>query len=172
MHARPGGRRQRERRPIRRAAALLAALSLLGACGGRGEAVADGPAPEPAPGLWERTSEVEAARGPNLPFEAQRRLLGPRPAQRICIAAGGRARLIAGPNCRELSAVVRDGRLHAAYACADALGPSEVTAAGTAAPASLDLALDIRNRLPGDTILTLSVRMRARRLGACPAAAN
>ena len=148
-------------------------MLLLAACGAVDEpgntAVAD---LRIATGLWERTSAVVDARGPNLPVEARRRMIGPRPSARFCVtaaqAAAPRADLIAGRHCRYRQLSLENGRLRGLMECRDEAGPSEATVEGPYGPAGYDLRIEMRNRLPGDAVLTLDVRTRGRRIGECP----
>lgn len=125
-----------------------------------------------APGLWERSGSVVDARGENLPIEAKRRLIGPRPSARFCVTPGQAARpgtgFVAGGNCAWRALSLEGGRLRGTMACRDEAGPSEAAVDGRYGPQSYDLRIEIVNRLPGDTVLTLDVRSRGRRIGPCP----
>lgn len=124
-----------------------------------------------APGLWEVRSAVVDAAGPNLPVEARRGMIGPRPTLRHCItpaeAARPAARFLgqpARPGCAWRGFELAGERLRGATVC-----PGVTTRmAGRYRADGFDSRMEIDRAMPDGAVLTLTIASRGRRIGACP----
>ena len=123
------------------------------------------------PGLWELTSEVTDVRAPNLPREVQSRMIGPRSRLRHCIppeqAARPSANFLAARGdhgCTYRDFTVAGGRVRGAMSCPDATAVMD----GRYGPQAYDMGMEMRSPMPGGAVMTLQVRAKGRRLGACP----
>lgn len=164
-----------------RAIAALLVAGLAGGCGGGVEgndananAAGDLAAFQVEPGQWEVASAVVAARGRNLPLQVRNRLIGPRPTRRYCLtlvqAARPMADLVAGRRGCAYRDLVLDGeRLTGMMGCPEpgAPGPTMARLDGVYGRTSYDLRMEMTSPMPDGTPLTLEVRTRGRRIGAC-----
>lgn len=124
-----------------------------------------------APGLWEMRTAIVDAAGPNLPVEARRRMIGPRPTIRHCITPEQASRpadhFLSGggrPGCTYRGFALAGPRLTGTTIC-----PGVTTRmSGTYRPRGFDARIEIDQRMPDGAILTLSVASLGRRIGACP----
>ena len=168
-----GGRRMR-------AIAVLLLAGALSGCGSAGQDEANAneagalAAFQVEPGLWEVASAVVTARGRNLPLQVRNRLVGPRPTRRYCLtpvqAARPMADLVAGRRGCVYRDLVLDGdRLTGMMGCPEpgAPGPTMARLDGNYGPTGYDLRMEMTSPMPDGTPLTLEVRTRGRRLGAC-----
>lgn len=172
---------------MRRLLALLPLLALAPACGG---------APEPAnmsaedvaatleqisiePGLWEVASAVTDVRGPNLPFDARRRMVGPRATVRHCIrpeqARQPSAGFLAGRDddrCAYSDFSMQGGLLRGTMTCPGdrGAGSVETVMLGRYGPAGYVLRMEMANPMPDGSQMRLIIVNRGRRVGPCEAA--
>jgi Protein of unknown function (DUF3617) len=164
---------------------LLLALLAAGACGEREkspEMTAEEVAGELAamriePGLWELTTEVVGVSAPNLPVEVRNRMLGPRTRTRNCISAEQAARpsanFLAGredSDCTYRDFAMVEGRLRGTMTCPAEDGGGPVTARmdGRYRPESYEMRMVMESPMPTGVTMTLDIRNRGRRIGACP----
>ena len=157
---------------------LIASSPIVAGCGDRQERnmsveeVADQlSAMRIEPGLWEVTSEVVEVRAPDLPREVRNRMVGPRRRLRHCItpeqAARPSANFLAARDdhaCAYREFSVSDGRLTGAMTCPDA----NARMAGRYGPQAYDMRMEMESPVPGGTVMTLELRSKGRRIGACP----
>ena len=120
------------------------------------------------PGLWELTSEVIDVRAPNLPREVRNRMVGPRSRLRHCITPEQAARpsanfLAARGDCTYRDFTVQDGRVRGAMSCPDATAVMD----GRYGPQAYDMGMEMQSPIPGGAVMTLQLRAKGRRLGAC-----
>ena len=174
-----------------RAAPLLApaaALLALGACG-TGESrnmTVDEVAAElrnvrVEPGLWDVSSEVLDATGPNLPRRAQAEIRRHRPSVRNCITAEQAAhpelnflRTQRDGHCTYRGFSMRDGRMRGEMRCAGGGMPGIVTTSmdGLYGPRSHDVRMRMTSTgMPQGANMIIETRTIGRRIGACPPAA-
>ena len=121
-------------------------------------------------GLWEISSEVVDARGPDLPVEIRNRMVGPRPTIRHCITpaqaehpdANFLARGDHGCAYREL--VVEDGQIRGTTICPEAT----MRMTGRYGPRAYDMRMQRESPVPAGGNMILELRTRGRRIGACP----
>ena len=122
------------------------------------------------PGLWELTSEVVGARGPDLPVEIRNRLVGPRPTIRHCItraqAAHPDANFLASGDhdCAYRELVVEDGEIRGTTICPEAT----MRMTGRYGPRAYDMRMQRESPVPGGGNMIIDLRTRGRRIGACP----
>ena len=156
--------------------ALLAFV--LPACDGRREESGNISASEVAnrlaevsiePGLWETSSEVVGVSAPDLPYEVRRRMIGPRPSARGCIAPEQAGRFIAGRNCRYRQFSMTGGRLNGAMTCPALPRPTIATMEGRYAPRHYAFTMRMETAMPDGAAMTLEIRGQGRRIGDCPA---
>ena len=124
------------------------------------------------PGLWETTSEVTGVSGPGLPYEVRRRMLGPRPPARGCVAPEQAGRLIAGGQCRYRQFSMAGGRLSGAMTCPALPRPTIATMEGRYEPHHYVFTMRMETAMPDGAAMILEIRGRGQRIGACPAGAE
>ncbi len=169
-------------------AALTAALLLATACGTPDEKRRDQSAEDVAnqlaglaiePGLWETSSEVVGVSAPDLPFQVQRRMIGPRPSSRACITPEQAARpdanflaARAGGRCSYRDFSMQGGRIGGAMTCPEPglPRPTEATMQGRYEPRAYALDMRMEMAMPDGALMVLEVRGRGRRIGHCPPA--
>jgi len=122
------------------------------------------------PGLWETRSEVIGVSAPQLPYEVRRRMIGPRPSARGCIAPEQAGRLIAGRACRYSRFTMREGRLVGRMSCPDPAlpRPTVATMDGRYEPRHYAFTMRMETAMPDGAAMTLEIRGQGRRLGDCP----
>lgn len=122
------------------------------------------------PGLWETTSEITSVSAPQLPYEVRRRMIGPRPSARGCIAPGQAGGLIAGRACRYSSFSIREGRLVGRMTCPDPAlpRPTIATMEGRYGPRHYAFTMRMETAMPDGAAMTLQIRGQGRRIGDCP----
>ena len=168
--------------------ALLAMLLGLAACGGQEarDMTVDEVAQELRriaiePGLWEVSSEVTDANGPNLPRQAQARIKGHRTAVRNCItpeqAAHPEANFLrrqqAG-NCSYRGFSTEGGRVRGEMSCTGGGQPGTMTTSmeGRHSPRSHDVRMRMAStEMPEGANMIIETRTVGRRIGDCPPAA-
>ena len=160
-----------------RSATVLAAALLLAGCGGDGprnmsdeEVAAELSTLRIEPGLWEVSSAVLDVSAPNLPIEVRNRMVGPRGSIRHCItpeqAERPSANFLAAresSDCRYRDFEMREGRLTGAMTCPDATARMQ----GRYGPASYEMRMEMRSRMPDGATMTLQLRSSGRRIGEC-----
>ncbi|WP_162806544.1 DUF3617 domain-containing protein [Sphingosinicella terrae] len=158
---------------------LIAALIATGGCGDRAdpsdmsaEQVADQLAGmRIEPGLWELTSEVVEVSAPGLPREVRNRMIGPRRQMRHCITPAQAERpeanflaVRADSDCAYRRFTVENGRMRGEMTCPDAQAQMD----GRYGPEGYDLRMVMESPMPeGEVRMTLQIRARGRRIGAC-----
>lgn len=169
---------------MRRQLAFLPFCGLAVACGGAPEPGANMTAEEVAgtleqisiePGLWEVASAVTGVRGPNLPYDARRRMIGPRTTIRHCIAPEQAQRPSAGflagrddDRCSYRDFSMQDGLLRGTMSCPDESGGAvETVMLGRYGPAGYVLRMEMHNPMPDGSRMRLIVVNRGQRVGAC-----
>ena len=133
------------------------------------------------PGLWEVTSTVTGASGPNLPRAAQARIKGHRRTLRNCITPGQAARPEANflriqedGRCTYRDFSMRDGRVQGEMRCAGAGQPETVTThmEGRHGPRAYEMRMHmVSTGMPEGGNITIETRTIGRRIGDCPSAA-
>lgn len=133
------------------------------------------------PGLWEISSQVLDANGPNLPRKAQARIKGPRQSVRNCITPEQAAhpesnflRTQRTGNCTYRDFSMRDGRMRGEMRCTGGGMPGIVTTSmdGLYGPRSHDVRMRMTSTgMPQGANMTIETRTIGRRIGACPPAA-
>jgi hypothetical protein len=125
---------------------------------------------EVEPGLWLLTSEVVEVRAPGLPRDVRNRMVGPRRQLRHCItpeqAARPDANFLAARrerDCTYRDFAVRDGRISGSMLCSDARARMD----GRYGPRAYDMRMEMESPLPDGAVMTLELRTRGRRIGAC-----
>lgn len=126
------------------------------------------------PGLWETTSAITDVSAPHLPYDLRRRMIGPRPSARGCIAAGQAARFIAGRACSYSGVAMDAGRLGGTMTCPDPAlpRPTIATIEGNYGPRRYDFTMRMETAMPDGAAMILDISGRGRRIGDCPAAAR
>lgn len=124
------------------------------------------------PGLWETRSAIVGVSAPELPYAVRRRMIGPRPTARGCIAPEQAGRLIAGRNCRYRRFAMSAGRLSGAMTCPALPRPTIATMEGRYAPRHYHFAMRMEAAMPDGAAMTLEIRGQGRLLGDCPATAG
>lgn len=177
-----------ERRPGFPPGALIVALAALAGC----DAGEDRDMPAEAvaaelrgvrvePGLWQVTSAVTGASGPNLPREAKARIERHRRTSRTCISAAQAARpeanflrARASGQCSYRHFSMRDGRVRGEMRCAgDGLPGTTVTSMdGRYGPRLYDVRMrTVSTGMPEGANMIVETRTISRRIGDCPPAA-
>jgi hypothetical protein len=123
-----------------------------------------------APGEWILASDVVEVHATGLPREVRNRMIGPRSRLRHCItpqqAARPSANFLAARadrSCTYRNFRVRDGRVSGAMTCPD----TWTTMQGRYGPEGYDLRMDVATQMPNKVVMTVKVRSRGRRIGAC-----
>ncbi len=168
---------------MRRKLALLTLLALASACGGT---------PEPRnmstdevagtleqisiePGLWEVASAITDVRGPNLPYDARRRMVGPRATVRHCIRPEQAQRPSAGflagrddDRCEYRDFSMQGGLLRGTMSCAgDRGGTVDTEMLGRYGPEGYVLRMEMHNPMPDGSRMRVIIVNRGRRVGNC-----
>lgn len=135
-----------------------------------------------APGLWETTSVVIDASGPNMPVNVRDDMLRHRRTERHCITAAEAARpaanfvrMQAGSACTYAGFSVADGRMTGTMRCTGGGLPGVMTTTidGHYAPNAVDVAMHMSaTGQPNGADATIATRTYGRRIGECPAAAG
>ncbi len=172
---------------MRRLLALLPLLALAPACDGTPESN-NMSAAEVAgaleqisiePGLWEVVSAITNVRGPNLPFDARRRMIGPRATVRHCIrpeqAQRPSAGFLAGSDddrCVYRDFSMQGGLLRGTMTCTGDRGggPVETEMLGRYGPTGYVLRMEMANPMPDGAQMRLIIVNRGRRVGPCESA--
>lgn len=128
-----------------------------------------------APGLWLLASDVVEVHAKGLPLEVRNRMIGPRSRLRHCItpaqAARPSANFLAGRTdraCTYRNFRAQGGLVSGAMTCPD----TWTTMQGRYGPEGYDMRMDVATRMPTGAIMTVKVRSRGRRVGACPEGGN
>jgi hypothetical protein len=123
-----------------------------------------------APGLWELTSEVADVRGPDLPVDVRRRMIGPRTRLTHCITpeqaeepSANFLALRSDNACTYREFTLRDGVMRGEMICPGATATME----GRYGAEAYDLRMQMESPLPDDATMTLEIRARGRRVGEC-----
>ena len=168
-------------RPMRLRAAFLGCL-LVAACGEReAQNMSDAQVGDQLsnlriePGLWVLASDVVEVRAKRLPRDVRNRMIGPRSRLRHCITAEQAARpsanFLAGRNAR--GCLYRDFRVEGGQLSGTMICPDASTAMqGRYGPQAYDLRMDLVTPLPNGVTMTVEVRSRGRRVGACEQGGN
>lgn len=170
---------------MRRQLALLPFLGLAAACGGAPQPSGNMTAAEVAgtleqisiePGLWEVASAVTDVRGPNLPYDARRRMIGPRTTIRHCISPDQARRPSAGflagrddDRCSYRDFSMTGGLLRGTMRCPDERGTGTVETAmlGRYREAGYVLRMEMDNPMPDGSQMRLTLVNRGQRVGPC-----
>lgn len=132
-----------------------------------------------APGLWETTSAVTEASGPNMPVEVRAGMLRHRRTERHCITPAQAARpaanflrIQAGSSCSYAGFSVAEGRMRGTMRCTGGGMPGVMTTAiaGRYGPGGVDVLMRMSaTAQPGGADATIATRTIGRRIGPCPA---
>lgn len=136
------------------------------------------PPPEPPPriaaGAWEIRSAVVGARGPTMPVMARDRLIGPRPARRVCVTRAQAERADAtflaqrSGDCVQRGVRLENGRLSGAMVCSEReLPPTVIALDGRYGPDRYVLRMAMTSPLPDGATITLDVVTVGQRVGDC-----
>jgi hypothetical protein len=135
-----------------------------------------------APGLWQTTSVVIDASGPNMPVNVRADMLRHRRTERHCISAAEAARPAANfvrmqtsSACTYAGFSVADGRMRGTMRCVGGGLPGVMTTIidGHYAPNGVDIAMHMAaTGQPNGTDATIATQTYGRRIGDCPAAAG
>jgi hypothetical protein len=133
------------------------------------------------PGLWELSSAVLEAQGPNLPREAQARIKGHRQHARNCITPEQAARPEANflrrqvdSNCTYRGFSMRGGRVRGEMRCTGGDMPGTMTTSmdGRYGARSYDVRMHMTStEMPLGANMIIDTRTIGRRIGDCPPAA-
>lgn len=171
-----------------RVAALAAGAAALAACGAgesrnmsAEEVAAELRTVRIEPGLWEVTSIVTGASGPNLPRAAEARIKGHRRTLRNCITPAQAARPEANflriqedGHCTYRDFSMRGGRVRGEMMCSGAGQPGTMTTRmeGRHGPRDYDMRMRMTSTgMPEGANMIIDTRTIGRRIGDCPPAA-
>jgi hypothetical protein len=167
---------------MRRPFALLPLLALA-ACGGTSEP-SNMSAEEVAgtleqiniePGLWEVVSAITDVRGPNLPYDARRRMVGPRATVRHCIMPEQASRPSAGflagrddDRCAYRDFSMKEGLLRGTMSCpGERGGMVDTEMLGRYGPEGYVLRMEMHNPMPDGSRMRVIIVNRGNRVGPC-----
>jgi hypothetical protein len=168
---------------MRRTLALLPLLALA-SCGG-GPADSNNMSAEEVagtleqidivPGLWEVVSAVTDVRVPNLPYDARRRMIGPRATVRHCIrpeqAAQPSAGFLAGRDddrCVYRDFSMQSGLLRGTMSCpGERGGMVDTEMLGRYTPEGYVMRMEMHNPMPDGSRMRVIIVNRGSRVGAC-----